>query len=249
MNYIPSTFHIHSHPVASIEATVLVPQARFTILTPRLVRMEYNANNHFEDRPSQVFWHRQQPVPQFQQRRRDSELEIETDYLILRYTIGNQFLPETLSIRLKGSGATWHFGDADTGNLFGTTRTLDNIDGQIDLEPGLMSRLGWTAVDDSKSLVFNQDGWLDARQSSDETLDLYFLGYGNDYSACLVDFCKVAGPVPLVPRWALGNWWSRYWAYTQNELAQLMLDFRERNVPLSVCIIDMDWHITQTGNA
>ncbi len=28
-----------------------------------------------------------------------------------------------------------------------------------------------------------------------------------------------------------------------------MEDFRSRDIPLSVCIIDMDWHITKTGNA
>ncbi len=62
-------------------------------------------------------------------------------------------------------------------------------------------------------------------------------------------FAHIAGPVPLLPRWALGNWWSRYWAYTADELLGLMDEFRAHDVPLSVCIVDMDWHITRTGNA
>src|SRR5690606_7263577 len=45
-----------------------------------------------------------------------------------------------------------------------------------------------------------------------------------------------------------GNWWSRYWAYTQDELTALLNDFERHEIPLSVCIIDMDWHITKTGN-
>src|SRR5690606_24541093 len=40
----------------------------------------------------------------------------------------------------------------------------------------------------------------------------------------------------------------RYWAYDEAELTALMQEFREQEVPLSVCIIDMDWHLTQTGN-
>ena len=52
----------------------------------------------------------------------------------------------------------------------------------------------------------------------------------------------------MLPRWALGNWWSRYWAYTADELLALMDEFKARQVPLSVCIVDMDWHITDTGN-
>ena len=52
----------------------------------------------------------------------------------------------------------------------------------------------------------------------------------------------------MIPRYILGNWWSRYWAYTQDELQSLMQEFRARDIPLSVCIVDMDWHITKTGN-
>ena len=79
--------------------------------------------------------------------------------------------------------------------------------------------------------------------------DLYFFGYGHDYVGCLREYGQVSGRVPMVPRYALGNWWSRYWDYRQNELRDLMVEFHEKQVPLSVCIIDMDWHITRTGNA
>jgi hypothetical protein len=54
--------------------------------------------------------------------------------------------------------------------------------------------------------------------------------------------------VPLLPRWSLGNWWSRYWAYSAGELLALMDEFKDHQVPLSVCIVDMDWHLTETGN-
>jgi alpha-glucosidase (family GH31 glycosyl hydrolase) len=47
----------------------------------------------------------------------------------------------------------------------------------------------------------------------------------------------------------LGNSWSRYWEYSQTELAQLMEEFGSRDLPLSVYMVDMDWHITLTGNA
>jgi alpha-glucosidase (family GH31 glycosyl hydrolase) len=42
---------------------------------------------------------------------------------------------------------------------------------------------------------------------------------------------------------------SQGWAYSQDDLQTLMAEFRRHDVPLSVCIIDMDWHITETGNA
>ena len=37
-------------PAASPEATVIFGNARFTVLTPRLVRMEWSADGKFEDR-------------------------------------------------------------------------------------------------------------------------------------------------------------------------------------------------------
>jgi alpha-glucosidase (family GH31 glycosyl hydrolase) len=97
------------------------------------------------------------------------------------------------------------------------------------------------------SLVFDAHGWLEPRAALPEAQDLYFFGYGHDYHGCLRDYCRIAGSVPLLPRWALGNWWSRYWAYTQEELTALVEGFRAHDVPLSVCIVDMDWHIVDTG--
>ena len=134
---------------------------------------------------------------------------------------------------------------SDADNLGGTTRTLDYTTGYKPLEPGLMSRAGWAVIDDSAALVMNDEGWPEARPT---TTDLYFFGYGHDYKACLVDYCKVSGQAPMIPRWALGNWWSRYWAYTQDELTELVEDFERHELPFSVLIVDMDWHVTNTGN-
>jgi alpha-glucosidase (family GH31 glycosyl hydrolase) len=134
----------------------------------------------------------------------------------------------------------------DTGNLKGTTRTLDFANGYTPLNDGLISRSGWALLDDSRSLVFNDQSWLEPRTGL--AIDWYFFAYGHDYRACLRDYCAVSGNIPLIPRWVLGNWWSRYWAYTQDELMALVNDFESHEIPLSVCIVDMDWHVTQTNN-
>lgn len=244
---VPAHFQLPFQPVPDPAAVVLGPHVRFTVLASRLIRLEYSPHDQFEDRPSQAFWYRHQPLPEFTVSRSASQLEITTGHLHLRYSPSSKgFRRQTLSIEPK-SGAVWHYGDRDTGNLRGTARTLDNVDGPVPLDQGLLSRSGWAVVDDSASLVFNSDGWLEPRAASGN-LDLYFFGYGHDYLGCLQDFCRVAGPTPLIPRWALGNWWSRYWEYSQAELLQLMADFQSHAVPLSVCILDMDWHITRTGN-
>ena len=240
-------FPIIFKPIASSGAEIQVGKARFSLLGSRLIRMEYHPGGNFEDRPSQVVWYREQPVPDFKTRTIADILEIETADLILRYANHNNgFTPENLSVELKSEGVRWNYGKDDSANLLGTCRTLDMAQGALELEPGLLSRSGWSLLDDSHSLVFNQQGWLETR--FEDSLDLYFFGYGYNYAACLRDYFRIAGNIPIIPRWVLGNWWSRYWAYTADELLELMDQFKDKQVPLSVCIVDMDWHITATGN-
>lgn len=247
-NITPSHFILNVKPAANAKAIVLAGKARFTVLTPRMIRMEWSPDGVFEDRASQAFWYREQPVPPYDVKRSENRVVIDTGVLRLVYILDQPFSPETLWIEMKDSGVIWHYGDPDSGNLLGTARTVDGVDGATPLSLGLISRSGWSVVDDSNSLVFNDVGWLEPRNSPPGQADLYFLGYGHDYFGCLRDFNRIAGSVPMIPRFVLGNWWSRYWKYTQEELTNLMLDFEKHEVPLSVCIIDMDWHITETGN-
>lgn len=245
-------FQIQFDPLPEPGAVVGLEKARFSLLSERLIRMEYSPSGVFEDRPSQAFWYRRQAVPAYQQRAGpgDQSLVIETAFLKLAYReTGLGFGPANLSVLVKATGKTWQYGDSywRGENLLGTARTLDEASGKVRLEPGLIARQGWAVVDDSRSLVFNESGWLEQRRQP-ENSDIYFFGYGHDYPAALREFSLVAGNTPLIPRWILGNWWSRYWAYTQDELLGLMREFQEHAVPLSVCIIDMDWHITKTGN-
>ncbi|MCB9134696.1 MAG: DUF5110 domain-containing protein [Anaerolineales bacterium] len=245
---IPSHLIPTFDPLANPDAVVTVANLRVTVFTSRLFRIEYSPTDTFEDRPSQAFWFRRQPAPEFGVVKTETQLQLTTHDLRLTYQLGQPPSAETLSITLREQEHTWHYGDADTENLMGTYRTLDTVDGRVALERGLLSRAGWVVVDDSRALVFEDGGWLTPR-GADGSLDLYFFGYGRDYTAALADFRKIAGPVPLLPKWVLGNWWSRYWEYTHDEITQLIRDFETHEIPLSVCIIDMDWHITKTGNA
>jgi hypothetical protein len=235
-------------PTPNPGAVVRVPHARFTILTPSLVRMEWSADDTFEDRASQVFINRNLPAPSFSHKLEDDMLIIRTERIAIIYTnVGDKFSHENLSIAIEGQNKAWRAGMKDTGNLLGTTRTLDGVSGASSMEPGLLSRDGWVIVDDSKRLVFDKKKgtdwlWLQPRDR-DDAIDWYYFGYGHDYKQALADFTKVAGRIPLPPRYAFGAWWSRYWAYSDEELRQLVGEFDEHDVPLDVLVIDMDWHL------
>ncbi|MEG0743107.1 MAG: glycoside hydrolase family 31 protein, partial [Clostridia bacterium] len=59
------------------------------------------------------------------------------------------------------------------------------------------------------------------------------------------DYFHLCGKTPLLPRYALGNWWSRFYAYSDEEYLVLMDRFAKEKVPLAVSVLDMDWHITK----
>jgi hypothetical protein len=251
---------------ADSRAIVICGNARFTVLTPELIRLEWDAQGNFENRPSFVFLNRHLPVPQFTAKQEGSRLTLDTAALHLTYdgtnTDGGKFVAHNLAITLQldGKQVTWHPGIPDTGNLLGTTRTLDEAVGdktEEPLGPGLISRDGWVVVDDSTRPLFDTDKFAFARGEKSDwpwvalrpvgaRQDWYFFGYGHDYRNALGDFVRVAGRIPLPPRFAFGAWWSRYWAYSDEELDQLVRSFHENDIPLDVLVIDMDWHLSRT---
>jgi len=236
------------HPVADPKAVVAAGQARFTVLTPQLIRLEWAANSQFEDHASMVFLNRRLEVPAFRTASEGDWLTIQTDKLLLKYMKGSgKFTAENLSVELgvAGKKIVWHPGMEDTGNLHGTIRTLDGVKGSTPLDPGLVSRDGWVVVDDSTRPVFDTSDWPWVMPRPEgERQDWYFFGYGHDYRKALGDFTRVAGKIPIPPRFAFGTWWSRYWSYTDEEFKQLVNEFHIHDVPLDVLVIDMDWHLT-----
>jgi len=119
------------NPVADPHAVVVEGSARFTILTSRLIRMEWASDGKFDDRASFVFVNRRLPVPQFTTAHDNGVLVIKTTAVTLRYAPSGAFTAETLNAQfdLNGRPVTWTPGMEDTGNLQGTIRTLDGVKG------------------------------------------------------------------------------------------------------------------------
>ena len=231
------------HPVAVQENICAGENYRFTVLTHRLLRLEFDPEGIFEDRASQSVFYRNFPKTGFSVTRENGILTLKTDSLVLRYAEGKPFGEDTLSVRLKNEPAsTWHYGE-DFEDLGGTTQTLDMVNGRCAVERGICSRNGFSVLEDSHTLVLEKDGWIGVRREN--TTDCYFFGYGFDYVAAVQDFYSLTGVPPMLPAYALGNWWSRYHAYTQQEYCDLIDRFRAEDVPFSVGVIDMDWHITK----
>lgn len=240
----PKRFMYETRPLALPRNMVSGEKYRFTVLTPSLIRMEYSPRGVFEDRASQSVFFRDFPETEFSENHADGLLTIETENLVLTYRENEAFSADTLSIRLKIEPASaWRFGEAFE-TLGGTTKTLDDINGETALESGVCSRNGFSVLDDSKTMLLNnENGWVEVR--TPETVDCYFWGYGFRYLDAVKDLYRLTGVPPMLPAYALGNWWSRYHKYTQEEYQQLIERFEAEDIPFSVSVVDMDWHTTK----
>ncbi|MGO1642372.1 MAG: TIM-barrel domain-containing protein [Lactobacillus amylovorus] len=222
---------------------------RFTVITNSLIRVEESSNGQFEDRPTTAILNRDfaSPEPEVLKNHNGHVVEIITPAFHLYYD-GGQFSPENLYADIKVAQALhvsrWYFGNKNaegTNNLKGTARTLDRADGPIDLEDGIMSKDGYSYLDDSNSFIYDEKEDKYIPRSQDQ-VDGYLFTYGHNYQEELKDFYSLTGKTPLIPRFALGNWWSRYHPYSQEEYMELIKKFETKKIPINVSVIDTDWH-------
>ena len=236
-----------SDAAANPGSTVTGPNYRFTIIDDIVLRYEWSEDGVFEDRASTFAINRNFAKPKFRIEDEESQLQIFGPAFHLTYD-RKRFSPNgflvSFTSKLMDMLSEWRYGDAPLLNLGGTARTLDEVDGRLDMGTGVLSRAGFAALDDSQSMLFDGHGFVTPRRPGDR-VDGYLFCCAHNYRETMRSFYAISGRQPVVPRWCLGNWWSRYHAYTATEYLDLMDNFKAHDIPLSVAVIDMDWHIVK----
>lgn len=207
----------------------IIDDVRITYLTDSLIRVESGV---FTDLASQTVWFRAFDSGNMQVTKKGKEILVETDAAI--FTIKNK---KPYSVLIKATNKTEIFSKQN--NFKGTCRTLDGVSGSTKLDDGLITENGAYLLDDSNTMLLDDSGHFVARSGGN---DYYAFAYGKNYRETIRAFYKISSQVPVIPRYALGVWWSRYHAYTQKEYLDLMAEFKKREIPLTVATIDMDWH-------
>lgn len=210
--------------------TAVFGNIRLTCLTPRLIRAERGV---FTDLASFTVWFRRFPGQTMRTKQHGNTITAETDAVIFTLKNGKPH-----SVYMKDTKKTAYFGRGK--NLKGTCRTLDGTHGAVPLADGLLTENGAYLLDDSRTVLLDDAGCFTPRKKGGH--DWYAFAYGSDHRETIRAFYQISGRVPLVPRFALGVWWSRYHAYSDREYLDLMARFEAENVPLSVATVDMDWH-------
>ena len=221
--------------------------ARFSVVSKGVIRMEYCENGEFTDEPT-LFAERGSSF--------DGDfidtgdvLTVKTEKFTLTYKGNESFSGDNLSVRVHTGGVdkVWHYQDELTGNLGGTLVTLDGVNGHKPLPDGIISKDGFYVISDSGKPVI-KNGWIENRSPLHKT-DLYLFAYGHDYKAAIRDLAAVSGDFELPRRCVFGSWYSRWWRYTADEFLDLVRQYDENDFPLDIMVMDMDWHYQDWGHS
>jgi hypothetical protein len=171
--------------------------ARFEVISPTLIRLEYAADGSFEDRPTLTVPRRGFAPPPFRTRVHKGVREIRTSRLVLRYRLNSgpfsrrnlrleidapsgvrrvrPEFPAALPLPASGPAPTVPAPNPDpdpspvtAGNLGGWYRGLDGQSGPVPLHDGILSAAGWYLLDDTTSPLLVEDGrWYAERPVRD----------------------------------------------------------------------------------
>ncbi len=226
---------------------------RISVISERIVRLEFSPNGQFNDRPTQLIKKRNIGLPDFSVRQDATIVEVTTKYFSLSYIKGQPFvgtkvdpmrnLKITLLSRDRDRSKDWFVGHPEARNMLGNMVGVD-VNIPINMQKGLYSLDGFTSIDDSLSKVIMEDGTL--ANPIPNHMDIYVFMYDRDFKQALFDYFKMTGAPALVPRYALGNWWSRNIEYDDKSINNLIRKFERKKIPISVMLFDHDWHIRNT---
>lgn len=248
MNNNSSRFSVdYENAISRKEAQFLGDKYRITILSDILIRFEYAEDGVFENRPTEFAQFRNFEKPEYRIRQDERYLEVTAKYFKLEYQkekvfYGNKVAPDTnLRITLKGTDRVWYFGHPEARNFYGSANSLDDFKDKMDLKKGLFSTDGFASIDDSNSLIIDQDGFLIPGNS--KRIDTYLFIYKRDFGLCLRDYFRLTGFSPLIPRYALGVWWNKDEDYNSDNVKELVTQFNRNEIPLSIILLGKKWHI------
>lgn len=228
--------------------------ARFTVITPTCIRMEYSPRGVFSDAPTLFAINREPRYDGASVTSTYTRVTIDTGRIRLEYTEdGKPFHPGNLRawIRKGDAEVAWEPGRKNESNLGGPLSTVDGVSGPVPLPDGILARDGWFLLDDTGQAIL-VDGW--ARQPARNAVpdpdwyhakaytDWYLFGYGTDYKSALDSLAAISGRVPMPRRHVHGSWYCRWYPYTDAQFLQIVEEYKTHDFPLDVLVMDMDWH-------
>ena len=228
---------------------------RISIITDRVIRLEYSPSGEFVDKATQLISNRNLGLATFKVEQNMQILSISNRYFSLLYNKENSFvgtkvepgknLKITLNTRDNKNIKDWYYQKVEARNMLGNMVSVD-MNTDFNLNKGLYSLDGFSSIDDSHTKIINDDGTLSNKPEG--YVDIYVFMYDRDFKQAMLDYYKMTGFPELIPRYAFGNWWSRNITYDDNGVDQLIRNFERKKIPVGVMLFDHDWHYRDVGN-
>lgn len=219
------------------ENTITGKKYRISILSDRLVRIEYHPNGIFENRASERVVFRRFPKVNFMIDNTETLLQIKTSMFTLNYvkekpiTKTKMASSSNIQITLNNTDRVWYYGNPEIRNFGGINYSLDNFKGNLKQDKGFYSTDGFALLDDSLTDLIDEFGKYKKRDN--KAVDLYVFMYKKDLGMCLQDYYTLTGYPALIPRYALGLWWYKEQKYNNQELYDLTNNFINRDMSIS----------------
>ncbi len=107
------------------------------------------------------------------------------------------------------------------------------------------------ALADTPRILIPEGGYSKDRNGqykvTENVQDVYLLLCQKDAKKLRRLYVELTGRPELIRLSTLGGWNSKYYAYSEEEAKQLILDYEAHNVPLDVMVIDTDWRSCENG--
>eukprot|EP00929_Paragymnodinium_shiwhaense_P061784 TRINITY_DN30879_c0_g1_i1.p1 TRINITY_DN30879_c0_g1~~TRINITY_DN30879_c0_g1_i1.p1 ORF type:complete len:772 (-),score=157.04 TRINITY_DN30879_c0_g1_i1:278-2593(-) len=236
---------------------IILGETRVQALSPTLLRVELKGPRGFEDRPTFTVVDRDfEGIPIW----KDSESPLETVLSTGHYKVHLQ----------KDAGAYWQVYDRQGTQVYDASNDLTqaNINagpsrvpnllhwpspmqggsyGLVDFPRFTAPKWGTTPmpVDANVEEELRATNGFDFRNNVDWDVYVFLLGDSMEtWSASRQEFLKLTGPVPLLPDYAYGTWFTRWYNYTQKEAEEEVEEWDKLKLPLDVWGLDMNWRNT-----
>ena len=221
------------NPSARPEQISAFAHHRITVLEPDLIRVETSETGEYTDLRSLIVVNRRFAPCPYKLEFSEKFITVITDRarFFFDYKKGRVTEVELYGNRISVKKEI---------NLPGTARTLDFTNGYKKLGRSVIGEHGVAVLKDDSVLIDERGAFTHRRVNG---IDEYVFACPGRVRALKLLY-RLTGKPPMIPRYALGNWWSRFYKYSADELTALMTDFRARDIPFSVLMVDMDWHWT-----
>ncbi len=192
-------------------------------------------------------------------------------YLKEKPFVGSTFAPDSnLRINLLDTDKVWYFKHDEARNFGSVVENIDtkevyiskaeqilsenekNKNKNVKMDKirardvfvkrkGLYSTDGFVSIDDSSSLIIDNEGYLSVPEK--KRIDTYVFLYRRDFGECLKDYFTLIGNPPLIPKYALGIWWYKDQRYDFDSIKDLVFNFNKYEIPVSTILLGEYWHI------